>query len=94
MSGNAKVSLAGSGSAWMPFAVRSMKCPSASGYSARIIILLLGDFLRQLFSDNCPLPWYHTLRFGRDAYGSVRFCLAVGYLLGSNSVCVYGASQL
>ena len=78
-------SLVGSGSAWMPFAVGRMKCPSAGGYSARLILVIVGEVLRQLFLDDCSPHWYldgpewdtsarngDTLRAGRDEYASVR----------------------
>ena len=84
-SGNLKSSLIGAGSAWMPFAVGTMKCPSASGYSARLMIVIVGEVLRQLFTDSHPPHWYldgpewdssakngHTLRAGRGEYASVR----------------------
>ena len=79
-------SLIGPGSAWMPFAVGAMKCPSAGGYSARLILVIVGEVLRQLFRDDCRRPRWRldgpewdaaaqkgeTLRAGRDEYGSVR----------------------
>ena len=83
--GNIKGSLVGSGSAWMPFAVGLMKCPSAGGYSARLILVIVGEVLRQLFLDDCSPHWHldgpewdtsarngNTLRAGRDEYASVR----------------------
>ena len=83
--GNIKGSLVGPGSAWMPFAIGTMKCPSAGGYSARLILVIVGEVLRQLFPDYCPPHWHldgpewdtpekngDTLRAGRDEYASVR----------------------
>ena len=83
--GRIKDSLVGSGSAWMPFAVGTMKCPSAGGYSARLILVIVGEVLRQLFLDDCSPHWHldgpewdssarngNTLRAGRDEYASVR----------------------
>ena len=87
LDGNGKIkgALVGSGSAWMPFAVGAMKCPSAGGYSARLILVIVGEVLRQLFPEDCSPHWYldgpewdlsarngNTLRAGRDEYGSVR----------------------
>ncbi|KAF7592363.1 hypothetical protein BBP40_000346 [Aspergillus hancockii] len=72
------------GSAWMPFASGTMKCPSAGGYSARMMIMLSGEVLRQLFPRERTPQWYvdgpewdlaakkgHTLRAGREEYASV-----------------------
>lgn len=83
--GEIKGSLIGPGSAWMPFAVGTMKCPSAGGYSARLILVIVGEVFRQLFLDDCPPHWHldgpewdtsakngNTLRAGRDEYASVR----------------------
>ena len=83
--GKIKVSLIGPGSAWMPFAVGMMKCPSAGGYSTRLILVIVGEVLRQLFPDECSPDWHldgpewdtsakngDTLRAGRDEYASVR----------------------
>ena len=83
--GKIKGSLIGPGSAWMPFAVGAMKCPTAGGYSARLIIVIVGEILRQLFPDDRPPHWHldgpewdtsakngNTLRAGRDEYASVR----------------------
>ena len=83
--GQIRGSLVGPGSAWMPFAVGTMKCPSVGGYSARLILVIVGEVLRQLFLDDCPPHWYldgpewdtsakngNTLRAGRDEYASVR----------------------
>ena len=83
--GKIKGSLVGPGSAWMPFAVGTMKCPSAGGYSARLILVIVGEVLRQLFRDDCRPRWRldgpewdasaqkgETLRAGRDEYASVR----------------------
>ena len=36
-------------SAWMPFALGSMKCPTARGYSVRLMIVIVGEILRKLF---------------------------------------------
>ncbi|GAM42301.1 hypothetical protein TCE0_044f16153 [Talaromyces pinophilus] len=47
--GRIKTELIGAGSAWMPFAVGSMKCPSAGGYSARFMVVVISEVLRQLF---------------------------------------------
>ena len=78
-------SLIGPGSAWMPFSVGTMKCPSAGGYSVRLILVIVGEVLRQLFLDDCAPHWHldgpewdtsakngNTLRAGRDEYASVR----------------------
>ena len=83
--GKLKGSLVGPGSAWMPFAVGTMKCPSAGGYSARLILVIVGEVLRQLFLDDCTPRWHldgpewnssarngNTLRAGREEYASVR----------------------
>ncbi|KAB8238459.1 uncharacterized protein BDW43DRAFT_116878 [Aspergillus alliaceus] len=82
--GEFDASLTGPGSAWMPFAVGSMKCPSAGGYSTRMMIILASEVLRRLFPNNTIPQWYvdgpewdssakqgHTLRAGRDEYASV-----------------------
>ena len=84
-SGKIKGSMVGPGSAWMPFALGTMKCPSAGGYSARLILVIVGEVLRQLFPDDCSPRWHldgpewdtsarngDTLRAGRDEYASVR----------------------
>ena len=83
--GKTRGSLVGPGSAWMPFAVGTMKCPSAGGYSTRLILVVVGEVLRQLFLDDCSPHWHldgpewdtsarngNTLRAGRDEYASVR----------------------
>lgn len=83
--GRIKSSMVGPGSAWMPFAVGKMKCPSAGGYSARLILVIVGEVLRRLFLDDCSPQWHldgpewdtsarngDTLRAGRDGYASVR----------------------
>ena len=83
--GKIRGSLIGPGSAWMPFAAGTMRCPSAGGYSARLILVIVGEVLRQLFLDDCPPQWHldgpewdtsakngNTLRAGRDEYASVR----------------------
>lgn len=70
--------------AWMPFAVGTMKCPSAGGYSARLIVTIVGEILRQLFPLDGTPEWYvdgpewdlaakegKPLRAGRDEYASV-----------------------
>ncbi len=88
--GNIKGSLVGPGSAWMPFAAGTMKCPSAGGYPARLILVIVAEVLRQLFPDDCPPHWRldgpewdtsaengNTLRAGRDEYGSVRVVVNV-----------------
>ncbi|KAE8354151.1 hypothetical protein BDV28DRAFT_92057 [Aspergillus coremiiformis] len=82
--GEVDVSLIGPGSAWMPFAVGSMKCPSAGGHSARMMTMLTGEILRQIFPGNGMPQWYvdgpewdssarkgQTLRAGRDEYAGV-----------------------
>ncbi|KAF7595819.1 hypothetical protein BBP40_004631 [Aspergillus hancockii] len=82
--GEIRHALVSPGSAWMPFAVGSMKCPSAGGYSARMMIMLTGEVLRQLFPNESTPQWYvdgpewdlsakkgQTLRAGRDEYASV-----------------------
>jgi hypothetical protein len=82
--GEINTTLISPGSAWMPFAVGSMKCPSAGGYSARMIVMLAGEVLRQLFPSESTPQWYvdgpewdlaakngQTLRAGRDEYASV-----------------------
>ncbi len=74
----------------MPFAAGTMKCPSAGGYSARLILVIVGEVLRQLFPDDRPPHWRldgpewdtsaengNTLRAGRDEYGSVRVVVNV-----------------
>ena len=83
-------SLIGPGSAWMPFAVGRMKCPSAGGYSAGLIVVIAGEVLRQLFLNDCSPQWHldgpewdasaqtgNTLRAGRDEYASVRVVVVV-----------------
>ena len=82
--GNVKASLIGPDCAWMPFAAGTMKCPSAGGYSARLMIVVVGEILRQLFPDSDTLQWRlkgpewdkhakdgRSLRAGRDEYASV-----------------------
>lgn len=88
-SGKIKRPLVGSGSAWMPFAVGTMKCPSAGGFSARLMIVIVGEVLRQLFPDSRQPHWYfdgpewdsaakngHTLRAGRNEYASVHIVVS------------------
>ncbi|KAE8151063.1 cytochrome P450 [Aspergillus avenaceus] len=82
--GEINTTLIGPGSAWMPFAVGAMKCPSAGGYSARMIAVLAGEVLRQLFPGTDRPQWTmdgpewdsaartgQALRAGRDEYASV-----------------------
>lgn len=88
--GRLDTSLMGSGSAWMPFAAGRMKCPSANGYFARLMIVIVGEILRQLLPNGRGLDWNlcgpewlasdhdgDTLRAGRDEYSSVRLTVSL-----------------
>jgi hypothetical protein len=70
---------------WMPFIVGSMKCPAAGGYSTRLMVVIAGEFLRQMFPDNTRPSWKvdgkewdenakgnDLLRAGRQEYEFVR----------------------
>jgi len=71
------------GSPWMPFAVGKMKCPSAGGFSTRMIVVIAGEILRAIFTDErkewdmVGEEWDESarkgdmLRAGRDEYGGV-----------------------
>ena len=87
--GNVDRSLITPGSAWMPFAVGSMRCPTMTGYSARMMTVIVGEVLRRIFSSDEKLwwdfegdEWDHPaqigepLRAGREQYGRVN--LVVG----------------
>ena len=71
-------------SAWMPFALGSMKCPTARGYSVRLMVLVVGEILRKLFPGPGRPQWYllgsewdaaarrgDVLRAGREHYSTV-----------------------
>jgi hypothetical protein len=45
------------GSAWMPFAVGSMRCPTASGYSVRLIAVVVGEVLRGMIGTDAGNSW-------------------------------------
>jgi hypothetical protein len=64
--------------------------PSANGYSARLMIAIVGEILRQLFPDGRGLYWNllgpewlasdrdgGTLRAVRDEIGSVRLTVSL-----------------
>ena len=68
----------------MPFALGSMKCPTARGYSIRLMIVIVGEILRKLFPGPGPPQWYlfgsewdaaarrgDALKAGRDYYSTV-----------------------
>ncbi|PYH75472.1 hypothetical protein BO82DRAFT_370178 [Aspergillus uvarum CBS 121591] len=70
--------------AWIPFAIGTMKCPSARGFSVRMIVVVVGEILRQLFPDDTPPEWNldgeewdtaarrgEVLRAGREEYQGV-----------------------
>ena len=94
----------------MPFAVGSMKCPSTGGYSARLIIIIVGAILRHLFLDNFPLSWYldcsewelpaksiHRLRAGRMSMAVSAFWFLLHHEISprlEHYVCIYGASSV
>ncbi|KAF2108877.1 cytochrome P450 [Lophiotrema nucula] len=85
---NIKTSLLRSGAAWMPFAVGSLKCPSANGYSARLVVVIVGEILRHILPEQdgrqglrwklqgpeweAAAPVDGLLRAGREEYGSVK----------------------
>lgn len=71
-------------SAWMPFALGSMRCPTARGYSVRLMIVIVGEILRKLFPGPGPPRWHlfgsewnaaarrgDVLRAGREHYSTV-----------------------
>ncbi|PYI20171.1 hypothetical protein BO99DRAFT_411904 [Aspergillus violaceofuscus CBS 115571] len=71
--------------AWIPFAIGTMKCPSARVFSVRMIVVVVGEILRQLFPDDTPMEWDldgeewdaaarrgEVLRAGRGEYQGVR----------------------
>jgi cytochrome P450 len=86
--GTIKGSMLRSGAAWMPFAIGSLKCPSANGYSAQLVVLIVGEILKQILPDHdgrhgirwrLQGPEWETvgpvdglLRAGREEYGNVK----------------------
>jgi len=71
-------------SAWLPFASGSMICPSAYGYSERLIVTIVGEMLRQFFPAGTEPCWRlegrewdeaarrgEVLRSGRGEYAGV-----------------------
>ncbi|RAL07810.1 uncharacterized protein BO97DRAFT_462578 [Aspergillus homomorphus CBS 101889] len=71
-------------SAWIPFAVGTMKCPSARAFSTRMMVVVVGEILRHLFPVECSPDWEmegaawdfparagETLRAGREEYQGV-----------------------
>jgi cytochrome P450 len=85
---NIQGSILRSGAAWMPFAIGSLKCPSANRYSAQLIVLVVGEVLRQIMPGQDAKQnlrwrlqgpeWEATgpvnglLRAGREEYGNVK----------------------
>ena len=82
--GNIDRSLIGPDSAWMPFAVGRMRCPSLGGYFARMIVVVVGEILKQLFPANSRPLWTlegaewngaaqsgFPLRAGREEYRGI-----------------------
>ncbi|PYH47129.1 uncharacterized protein BP01DRAFT_364139 [Aspergillus saccharolyticus JOP 1030-1] len=70
--------------AWIPFAAGAMKCPSSRVFSARMIVVVVGEILRHLFPGDSPPDWEMTgeewdaaarrgdvLRSGRNEYNGV-----------------------
>jgi hypothetical protein len=70
-------------SSWMPFALGSMRFPTARGYSVRLMIMIVGEILRKLFPGPGPPRWHlfgsewdaaargDVLRAGRKHYSTV-----------------------
>ncbi|OJJ98393.1 hypothetical protein ASPACDRAFT_44896 [Aspergillus aculeatus ATCC 16872] len=70
--------------AWIPFAVGKMKCPSARVFTIRMIVVVVGEILRQLFPGDATPEWElegaewdaaarrgEALRAGRGEYEGV-----------------------
>lgn len=73
--------------AWMPFAVGSLKCPSANGYSAQLVVVIISEILNQILPGQDgkhglhwrlqgpewdPATSAEPLRPGREEYGTVK----------------------
>ncbi|RAH44619.1 uncharacterized protein BO95DRAFT_432969 [Aspergillus brunneoviolaceus CBS 621.78] len=71
--------------AWISFAAGKMKCPSARVFSIRMIVVVVGEILRQLFPGDATPEWEFegaewdaaarrgkALRAGREEYEGVR----------------------
>ena len=90
-------SLTAPSSAWMPFAVGSMRCPTAGGYSIRLIAVIVGELFRQMVPADATIRWNvegdewdenasngNLLRAGRGEYGNVDL-VVVGDAMGDGS---------
>ncbi|KAF2469926.1 uncharacterized protein BDR25DRAFT_356194 [Lindgomyces ingoldianus] len=89
-----KTSLLQPAAAWMPFVVGSLKCPSANGYSAQLVVVIISEILNQILPGQDgkdglywrlqgpewdPATSAEPLRPGREEYGTVK--AVVDYLV-------------